>query len=242
MAKILNIETSSQVCSVALTGDGMVEFHIESEKDMEHARLLGPYVERCLRHLSIHEDKLDAVAVSAGPGSYTGLRIGMSMAKGLCFALGIPLITVSTLQTLAVKAMFGLLDTTGEEIYIPLIDARRMEVYTAAYNAALEPVMQPQAMILDEHSFEDLLASNRCVFVGDGVDKAKKVISSHNALFATNGAPLAIDMTALSERAFRQRDFADTAYATPFYLKEYQAVIAKNRVLEDAKTSFLKKC
>lgn len=231
MARIINIETSSKICSVAVTADGMVEFHVESEQDMEHARLLGVFIEKALDDMARREVKADAVAVSAGPGSYTGLRIGMSMAKGLCFAQDLPLITVPTLELLAVKAMFGLRDPQGDELLIPLIDARRMEVYTAAYDFALNPILEPQALILDKDSFKDLLDSRKCVFIGDGVTKAKELISHPNAVFATNMMPIAIDMTALSERAFRNGDLADTAYAVPFYLKEYQATIAKNKVL-----------
>ncbi len=231
MSRILNIETSSKICSVAVTKDGMIEYHIESEGEMEHAKLLGPYVEKALADTARRDGKLDAVAVSAGPGSYTGLRIGMSFAKGLCFAQDIPLISVPTLEILAVKAMFGLREAEGDEIIIPLIDARRMEVYTAAYDFALTERLKPQPMILDENSFADLLSTHKCLFIGDGATKAQTVIKSPNALFLTNAMPLAIDMTALSERAFRREDFADTAYAVPLYLKEYQATIAKNKVL-----------
>lgn len=237
MARILNIETSSAICSIAVTADGMVEYHVESEQDMEHARLLGRYVENALEDMTRREVALDAVAVSSGPGSYTGLRIGMSLAKGLCFAKDIPLITVNTLEILAVKAMFGIRDPQGDEILIPLIDARRMEVYTAAYDFALNAVLPPQALILEPGSFADILEEHRCIFIGNGVDKAKEIIKHPNALFATNAMPIALDMTALSERAFRKSDFADTAYAVPFYLKEYKATIAKNKVLLDAARS-----
>lgn len=231
MARILNIETSSATCSVALTADGMVEFHIESESDMQHAKLLGQYVERALEDATRREVEIDAVSVSCGPGSYTGLRIGMSMAKGISFARNIPLITVPTLQILAVKAMFGLRDPQGDELLIPLIDARRMEVYAAAYDFALNEVLKPQPMILDSYSFRGLLDSHKCIFIGDGVAKAETVINHRNAVFVSTAMPLAIDMTALSERAFRRSDFADVAYVTPEYLKEYQATIAQNKVL-----------
>lgn len=233
MSTIINIETSAKTCSVAVSSDGMIEFHIESEGEMEHATLLAPYIERCLDHITRRELSLDAVAVSSGPGSYTGLRIGMSMAKGLCFAEDVPLITVPTLEILAVKAMFGILEPEGDELLVPLIDARRMEVYTAAYDFALNPVLAPQPMILDANSFADLLENHTCVFIGDGVTKAKKVIDHPNARWASDLMPVAIDMTALSERAFRQGNFADVAYATPDYLKEYNAIISKNKVLSN---------
>lgn len=231
MSVILNIETSARICSVAVSMDGMIDFHIESEETMQHAALLAGYVERCLDHMARRELKLDAVAVSIGPGSYTGLRIGMSLAKGLCFAKDVPLIGVSTLELLAVKAMFGLRDSEGDEILVPMIDARRMEVYTAAYDFALNPVMEPQALILDENSYMDLPADRRIVFIGDGATKARDVVKHPGSLFLTNAMPVAMDMTALSERAFRQGNFMDTAYGVPFYLKDYQATKPKNKVL-----------
>lgn len=219
---------------MAVTSDGMIEYHAESGNDMQHATLLGVYIEKALEDLTRREVALDAVAVSCGPGSYTGLRIGMSMAKGLCFAKDIPLICVPTLEILAVKAMFGIRDPQGDELLIPLIDARRMEVYTAAYDFSLKDVLAPEALILDNESFADLLSTHKCVFIGDGVTKAKEVIKNPNAIFATNAMPIAIDMTALSERAFRRGDFADLAYSVPFYLKDYQAKIAENKVIKEA--------
>lgn len=232
MSVILSIETSSQICSVAVSMDGMIDFHIESEEPMQHASLLAQYVDRCLDHIARRDMKLDAVAVSIGPGSYTGLRIGMSLAKGLCFAKDIPLIGVPTLELLAVKAMFGLRDSEGDEILVPLIDARRMEVYTAAYDFSLKPVLEPQALILDEFSFSQLPADKRIVFIGDGATKARDVVKHPGALFLTNSMPVAMDMTALAERAFRKGEFMDTAYAVPFYLKDYQATKPKNKVLD----------
>lgn len=233
MARILNIETSSKICSVAVTSDGMIEYHIESEGEMEHAKLLGVYVDKALEDMARREVELDAVAVSSGPGSYTGLRIGMSMAKGLCFAKNLPLITIPTLEILATKAMFGIREPQGNELLIPLIDARRMEVYCAVYDFALNTIQAPEAKILDENSFEELMSNNKCIFIGDGVTKAKEIIQHKNAIFATNIMPIAIDMTALSERAYRNGHFANIAYVTPFYLKDYKATVAKNKVLAE---------
>lgn len=231
MSVILNIETSAQICSVAVSMDGMIDFHIESEESMQHAALLAGYVERCLDHIARREQKLDAVAVSLGPGSYTGLRIGMSLAKGLCYAKDVPLIGVSTLELLAVKGMFGYRDAEGDEILVPMIDARRMEVYTAAYDFSLKTLMEPQALILDENSYMNLPADKKIIFIGDGATKAREVVKHPGALFLTNAMPVAMDMTALSERACRRGEFMDTAYAVPFYLKEYQATKPKNKVL-----------
>ena len=174
--------------------------------------------------------KLDAIAVSIGPGSYTGLRIGLSQAKGLAFGLDLPLIGVNTLQLLTVSVMFQEF-FDDDVIFVPMIDARRMEVYTAAYNSALEDVVTPQPMILDENSFSDLLEKHQLVFVGNGAEKAKNVITSPNARFFPNVKPVAVDMLALSEKAFREKHFIDVAYSTPLYLKDFQATKKKKKVL-----------
>ncbi len=152
MSTILNIETSGKICSVALTREGALEFDLENREGMKHAEVLAPFVERAMEEVKRKEWKLDAVAVSIGPGSYTGLRIGLSLAKGLAFSLGVPLIGVSTLKILAVKAMFRNFNFTGEEILVPMIDARRMEVFTGAYDFALNAVAGPGPMILDSES------------------------------------------------------------------------------------------
>lgn len=228
MSVILNIDTTASVCSVAVSADGMIEFHIESEEPMQHASLLAGYVDRCLEHIARRGLKLDAVAVSNGPGSYTGLRIGLSLAKGLCFSLKIPLIAISTLEILAVKAMFGYRDAEGDEIIVPMIDARRMEVYTAAYDFVLNPIISPRPLILDENSYNSLSDYRKIIFIGDGVNKARDVIKLSNALWLTNAMPLALDMVALSEKAFRENRFADVAYCEPEYLKEFQATKSRN--------------
>lgn len=235
MPVILNIETSSKFCSVALSIEGYAEFHIEDDKEMNHASALAPMVERCLEELKKKELKLDAVAVSIGPGSYTGLRIGLSLAKGLCFGLDIPLITVPTLKILATKAMFRHFDLDATELLVPLIDARRMEVYTAAYDFSLNEVLPPQPMIIDENSFSELSKNRKLVFIGNAVPKCKEVIKAGNVYWSGNAEPLALDMVALAEMAFRKKEFADVAYAVPEYLKEYQAIIGKNKVIESAK-------
>ena len=231
MAVILNIETSTNVCSVALTAEGMVLAHQENMDGRNHAALLSDYIKYCLDFAKEKELKLEAVAVSMGPGSYTGLRIGLSEAKGLAYALDIPLIGVNTLQLLACQVMFTQ-ELDGDEIFVPMIDARRMEVYTAAYDFALQDVMPQQPLILDENSYADVLAANRKVlFFGNGSDKAKDVIKAPNAVFVPEIVPLAIDMIALAERAYSQRDFIDIAYSAPNYIKDFQATKPKNSVL-----------
>lgn len=223
MATILNIETSTDTCSVALTDDGAVLCHREDFGGRNHAALLSLFIKDCLDHAREHEMKLSAVAVSLGPGSYTGLRIGLSEAKGLAYSLGIPLIGIPTLKLLAVEAMFSA-EYDGQELFIPMIDARRMEVYTAVYDTALNVVAEPQAMILDSGSFAGLLESGRAVIVGNGAGKASGVIDSPNAQFMPDVAPLASGMIALAEQAWHRRDFIDTAYSTPLYIKDFQAL------------------
>lgn len=231
MAVILNIETSTNVCSVALTAEGMVLAHQEDMDGRNHAGLLSDYIKYCLDFAAEKELKLEAVAVSMGPGSYTGLRIGLSEAKGLAYALDIPLIGINTLKIMACQVMFTQ-ELQGDEIFVPMIDARRMEVYTAAYDFALEDVMPQQPLILDENSYSALLADNSNVlFFGNGSNKAKDVITSPNAKFIPDIVPLAIDMIALAEKAYSQRDFLDIAYSVPNYIKDFQATKPKNNVL-----------
>ncbi len=232
MATILNIETSTDVCSVALTSEGQVLDHRENYEGQTHATLLSQYVKEMLDYARSRELKLDAVAVSIGPGSYTGLRIGLSEAKGLAFGLEVPLIGVNTLQLMTVSTMFNhFIEDEGERglLYIPMIDARRMEVYTAVYTPALEAVLEPQAMILDEHSFERLLEQGyTLVLMGNGSDKARQLLSRDGIRFIEGIKPVAVDMMALAEKAWREGNFIDVAYSTPLYLKEFQATKPRN--------------
>lgn len=231
MATILNIETSTEVCSVALTCEGQVLEHHENYDGQTHATLLSAYVKDALDYVRTRELTLDAIAVSMGPGSYTGLRIGLSEAKGLAFGLNVPLIGVNTLQLLVVTTMFHNFFDEDDILYVPMIDARRMEVYTAAYNSALQAVIEPQAMIIDENSFSDILAEHKVVFMGNGSNKVREVIKHPNAVFVDGIKPVALEMMALAEKAFRESDFIDVAYSTPLYLKEFQATTPKKKVL-----------
>lgn len=230
MAVILNIETSTEVCSAALTAEGLVLCHYEDFNGRNHAALLSGFIKKCLDHARDHEIDLEAVAVSIGPGSYTGLRIGLSEAKGLAYALDIPVIGVSTLQLLAVSAMFSSADIDPDCLLAPMIDARRMEVYTAVYNFGLEEIMKPQPLILDENSYAAQLESQQVVFMGNGSDKAKGVITSPNAIFLPDIVPLASEMLALAERAYARREFLDLAYSVPTYLKDFQATKPKKLI------------
>ena len=232
MANILNIETSTEVCSVALTSEGQVLDHNENYEGQTHATLLSQFVQDALKYARSREIKLDAIAVSIGPGSYTGLRIGLSEAKGLAFGLNVPLIGVNTLQLLTVSAMFNHFIEDDNVLYVPMIDARRMEVYTAVYTPALEPVLEPQAMIIDEHSFEHLLQQGyNLILMGNGSNKVHGVLTHERVRFIDGIKPVAVDMMALAERAWRGQHFIDVAYSTPLYLKEFQATKPKNPVL-----------
>lgn len=226
MAVILNIETSTNVCSVALTAEGMILKHYENFDGRNHAALLSDYIKGCLDHLADHELNLEAVAVSMGPGSYTGLRIGLSEAKGLAYALDIPLIGVDTLQIMATAVMFGY-EADPDALYAPMLDARRMEVYTAIYDLALNPLVAPTPLILTPESYNEYLSKGKVMFFGNGSDKARDIIKSENAVFVSDIVPLATDMTALSDRAYARKEFLDLAYSVPNYLKDFQAIKPK---------------
>lgn len=231
MAVILNIDTTTAVCSAALTAEGQVLCHAEDFEGRNHAALLSGFIKKCLDFAADHEIKLDAVAVSMGPGSYTGLRIGLSEAKGLTYSLEIPLIGIKTLELMATRVMFSSDDIDPESILAPMIDARRMEVFTAAYDFGLTELMTPGPLILDENSYSDLIATGRPVLLfGDGSPKARAVVNAPNVRYIDDIVPLAVDMTALAERAYSRRDFIDLAYSTPLYLKDFQATVPKSKI------------
>lgn len=230
MSCILNIETSTSVCSVALSADGEVVMEKSSFEGPSHAALLGVYVEEALKAAKAKGLKPDAVAVSSGPGSYTGLRIGVSVAKGLCFGSDIPLISVHTLETLTIAAQKQL----GEDkdmLYCPMIDARRMEVYAAIYDSELREVRGAAADVVDAATYASYLEKGKMCFFGNGSAKCRSVIDNRNAVFLPDIHPLAVNMVSLAEKAFAEGRFEDVAYFEPFYLKEFQATIAKNKVL-----------
>ncbi len=228
MANILNIDTSTDVCSVALTSEGTVLEHREDYEGQNHAKVLSTFINDMLDYATPRGIKLDAVAVSMGPGSYTGLRIGLSEAKGLCFGSDIPLIGISTLELLTVTVMFR--EFWDDDIlFVPMIDARRKEVYTGVYDLALNKIMQPQPLILDENSFQEY-KDKQIVFFGNGSDKAKDIIQLPNARFIKNIRPEAVNMMALSERSFRNNNFIDIAYSTPEYLKDFQSTTPKKKI------------
>lgn len=232
MAVILNIETSTSVCSTALTYDGHIITRREDYRGHNHATLLSGFIKDCIDEAKSKSLNIDAVAVSIGPGSYTGLRIGLSEAKGLAYALDVPLIGVDTLQIMTVSVMFS--DFFDENVmFAPMIDARRMEVFTAVYDYALRPLMDPAPLILDETSYREFLDHGPVIFFGNGSDKARTLLEGHpNANFITEIHPLAADMMALADKAYAGRDFLDLAYSVPRYLKEFQATVAKPKGLK----------
>lgn len=216
MANILLIETSAEICSVAVECDGNIIDLQMSDNAMQHATHLPLYVESAMKLLKEKNIKLDAVAVSAGPGSYTGLRIGVSTAKGICYALSCHLIALDTLKVMA----FGFKQTNqANTIICPVIDARRMEIYTAMYDSDLNELLPAEAKIIDENSFADINQS--ICFCGSGAEKMSKVIANPNAMFDPTLKPTANMMVDLAEEAYRNAKFEDVAYYEPFYLKEF---------------------
>lgn len=233
MATILNIETSTEVCSVALTSDGYILIHREDFEGPNHAAKLSGYIRDCLEYAKSHDNMaIDAVGVSIGPGSYTGLRIGLSEAKGLAYGLKVPLIGVNTLKIIAVEAMFTLTDfDPATDVFIPMIDARRDEVFSAAYDGSLNELEKSHAEILTAESYSGKFENKRMIFVGNGAEKAKRILEvSPDSLFLPEIHPLATTMFALSEKLYIDGDFLDIAYSTPLYVKEFMATIPKKKL------------
>ena len=228
MANILLIETSTKACSVALSRDFSIEFYEVDHEGPNHASILGVYVEKAMNYAREHDIEIDAVAVSSGPGSYTGLRIGVSEAKGLCFGLRKPLIAINTLQTLCCQVMFSMAEMPEDILFCPMIDARRMEVYTALYDLALNEVRPIAAEIIDENFVADQLEQRPILFFGDGSEKCQELIKHPNAKFIPGVRATAKDMLALAVKAYNEGKFEDMAYFVPFYLKDFVATKSKN--------------
>ena len=221
MTYILNLETATKNCSVSISQNGKTILCKEiAESGYSHAERLHVFIEECLKESNITFKDLSAIAVSQGPGSYTGLRIGVSTAKGLCFALDLPLIAIDTLQVLASQL------TITEGVIIPMIDARRMEVYSAIYNSDYEKTREVQAEILTENSFEEIAETIH--FVGDCSEKAKTVLTNSNFIFHEEIVyPSANEMSELSFKKFQDSNFEDVAYFEPYYLKDFMTTVSK---------------
>ena len=230
MSCILHIETSTTACSVAISEDSQVVFKKEELNGPSHAVLLGVFVDEALSFADSHAMPLDAVAVSCGPGSYTGLRIGVSMAKGVCYGRDLKLIGLPTLKVLCVPVLLYHDELPDDALLCPMIDARRMEVYAALYDRALKPVRDIAADIVDEQSYREFLDQRPVYFFGDGAAKCKEKLTHPNAHFIDGIRPLASMMMPLAEKAVAEGRFEDVAYFEPFYLKEFVAGKPKKRL------------
>ncbi len=217
MARILCLETATTNCSVGIAEDGkLISLKEDNSKNYSHAEKLHVFINEILEENDLNAEELDAVAVSKGPGSYTGLRIGVSAAKGLCFSLNIPLISIPTLQLLAKKL-------EGEsDLVIPMLDARRMEVYSAVFDSAGNQLRETKAEVLEENSFEGYL-EKKVHFIGNGVAKFEEICKSPNAVFHKMEFPSAKEMAQIAEMKYKKSDIEDVAYFEPYYLKDFIA-------------------
>ena len=215
MMLILNIETAVDTASVCLADGSHLLSIMKNENKKDHAAWLHPAIENTMKKTTYKLPDLAAIAVSIGPGSYTGLRIGLAAAKGLCYALQKPLITINTLQVMALAAI-----GYATDLICPMIDARRMEVFTGLFNKSLKTVMEPTALVIDEKSFAEQLVKQKILFFGTGSEKFKTICKDSNAVFENIHFD-ASNMVMLSEKQFTAKEFADLAYAEPLYLKEF---------------------
>ncbi len=228
MAYILCIETATEICSVALINNDKI---IAFEHDLSgnsHASKLHLLVENVLQKANIGFNDLNAVAISKGPGSYTGLRVGVSAAKGYCYVLNIPLIAINTLQSLANGYLMQNPNYSG--LICPMIDARRMEVYCAVFDSNLNEILPTQAKIIDEHSFANELAQNEIVFIGNGAEKCNGKFETQNPKFEIGYVCNASFISTLAQASFDKNEFEDVAYFEPFYLKDFVGTIAKKLI------------
>ena len=228
MERIILIETSTALCSTALAEDGAIVSYKESSAPKAHASLTAVFIQDMLSERGLTIADCDAVCVSMGPGSYTGLRVGVSTAKGLCFGSRKPLLAVGTLDTLAAQA-YAEAEADGDyRFIIPMVDARRMEVYTAVFENGVQ-ITETAPAIIDENSFSDLLEQGPCLFIGDGAGKCADVIKHPNARFQQCN-PMASAMLSPALDAYKEKRFEDVAYFEPFYLKEFVATVSKKKL------------
>ncbi len=219
MGIILNIETATKNCSVSISkSEEILSLKELNEGKFSHAEKLHSFILEVIADAGLTMGDLDAISVSKGPGSYTGLRIGVSAAKGLCYALGKPLISIPTLENMALQ-----ISLKENELVVPLLDARRMEVYSAIYDKDYQQIRATEAEIIDETSFQSFLKKGILYFAGDGAEKCKEVISHDNARFLSSIYPSAREMAIIASRKFETADFEDVAYFEPFYLKDFVA-------------------
>lgn len=227
MACILNIETSTDISSVCISENGVNIYDRIYEESYNHARYLAPAIKDALFFTKHQGLTIDAVAVSEGPGSYTGLRIGVSEAKGLCYGLDVPLIAIPTLELLCVPLLLHH-DLEDNALLCPMIDARRMEVYNAYFNRALKTEKQTAAEIITSEKFNDVQPDRPIYYFGNGAQKCQEIITRDNATYIADIKPLATNMFPLAEKRFAYNQFEDVAYFEPLYLKDFIATKAKN--------------
>ena len=227
MARILLIETSTAQLSTALAEDGVVKASRICDEPRMQAALTAPYVKEVLEGLSVKD--LDAVCVGKGPGSYTGLRVGVSTAKGLCFGAGIPLLSAGTLDVLVSEAHRLGVVPDGCRHIVPMVDARRMEVYAAVFTPDGRQLTDTAPVIVEASSFAAELAAGPVLFIGDGALKCREVLTSANAFFA-QAYPTAMAMAPLAEAAYNEKRFEDVAYFEPFYLKDFVATVSRKKL------------
>lgn len=236
MARILLIETTGDICSVAVADNDTILTVREDYEKKSHAAVLTLLIRDLFNDLSINANDLQAVCVSKGPGSYTGLRIGVSAAKGICYAAGLPLLAVNTLLAMSYGMRAGLennpsgLPPVKNLLFCPMTDARRMEVYTAVLNESMKYLMETTALVLKEDSFADYLNRQPVLFFGSGAEKAAHVIHHPNAFFKTDFRPKAAHLAQPATLEFQRKNFRDVAYFEPFYLKDFIATIPKKRL------------
>ncbi|MBQ2951006.1 MAG: tRNA (adenosine(37)-N6)-threonylcarbamoyltransferase complex dimerization subunit type 1 TsaB [Prevotella sp.] len=230
MSFILHIDTSTSVCSVAVSQDGTCLFNKEDHSGPNHSITLGIFIDEALALVDSQGIMLDAVSVSGGPGSYTGLRIGVSMAKGICYGRELKLISVPTLELLCVPVLLNHDEIEDNALLCPMIDARRMEVYAALFDRALKPIRETQADVVDENTYKQWLDERPVYFFGNGAAKCVEQINHPNARLIEDIEPLAKWMLPLAEKRMIQERFEDVAYYTPFYLKDFVAKEAKKLI------------
>lgn len=228
MSNILLIETATNICSVALCSEGKIVSIKESSIVNSHSATITTFIDEVFHEASLRFSDLSAVCVSKGPGSYTGLRIGVSTAKGLCYALGIPLLSVSTLESMTRVFLNCNTNVPNDTLFCPMIDARRMEVYTALFDKNLKQVEAVSAKIIDQESFLEELKQNKVYFFGDGALKCKSILENHeNALFIDDFQHSSSGMANLSKDKFEFTQFENVAYFEPYYLKDFVATIPR---------------
>ncbi|MEO5888721.1 MAG: tRNA (adenosine(37)-N6)-threonylcarbamoyltransferase complex dimerization subunit type 1 TsaB [Ferruginibacter sp.] len=222
MSVILNIDTAIDEANISISKNGGIIAQLSNNEQNKQAGFLQPAIQSLLKNASVSIQELAAIAISAGPGSYTGLRVGMASAKGLCYALNKPLITIGTLEIMAYAAILETHNDvlSSSVLFCPMIDARRMEVFTALYDKHLEPVSSPAAIILDENFLANSLLKNKILFFGNGAKKWELICRHENAAFIA-ASTNSLAMSKLAYKKYKQQDFADLAYTEPLYLKEF---------------------